>query len=88
MDEDRRAGRIDAGRQVVSDQAVYVPGQPTGHVTVGEHLVVGDQHEQLHPGTLQPDTVREGAEVVAKMQRPGGPVAGCDRVPRRLGSDQ
>ena len=52
------------------------------------HSAVGDQHEQPHPGPLQPDTVREGAEVVAKMQRAGGPVAGGDPVPRRLGSDQ
>jgi hypothetical protein len=47
-------------------------------VAVGQHLVVGDQDEQLGAGVLQPHPVGQGAEVVPHVQVPGGPVPGQD----------
>ena len=49
-----------------------------GTVAVGDHLVVGDDHEELVTLALQPDAVGQRAEVVAEVQGAGRPVAGED----------
>src|SRR5258706_44477 len=60
---------------------------PTG-AAVRQHLVVSDEHDQLTSGPLEPDPVRERAEVMTEVQRPGRPVPGGDPEPRRVGGDQ
>lgn len=76
--EDRRAGRIDPGGEVVQDKPVDGIGEVADAVAVGDHLVVGDHEEDLDAGPLEAHPVGECAEVVAQMQRAGGPVAGQD----------
>ena len=85
--EDRRPAGVDAHGQVVGDLAEHVLRQPGGHGPVRHHLVVGDQDQQVHAGVLQQDPVLQGAEVVADMQRAGGPVAGEHAERRRTGGD-
>jgi hypothetical protein len=45
---------------------------------IGDGLVVGDEYQQLDSRFLQPDTIRQCAEVMTYVQRPGGPVSGQD----------
>ena len=75
--EDRRRcpGR---GRRPGSPAAASrtLPRDVTGHVAVGDHLVVGDHQADLHSGGLQPYPVGERSDVVAQMQRAGGTIAG------------
>lgn len=77
----RKHGRgrgVDASCEIVQQQFTDIAGQVPDTVAVGDHLVVGDDHEDLHPSALKSNTVREGAEVVAQMQCARGPVAGED----------
>jgi hypothetical protein len=76
--EHHRPGRVDADGQVVEQQAGHVLVQAFGRVTVGQHLVVRDQHKDLRAEILQPDPVAQGTEVVAEVQQPGRPVPGQD----------
>ncbi|WP_279579451.1 hypothetical protein [Fodinicola feengrottensis] len=50
--EDRAACRVDADGEVVQRQILDVLGQVVGDVAIGEHLVVGDQDEQVHAEVL------------------------------------
>ena len=61
--------------------------QAFGRVTVGQHLVVRDQHEDLRAEIGQPDPVEQGAEVVAEVQQPGRPVPGQDPEHPGVGVD-
>jgi hypothetical protein len=81
--EDRRPVGVDARGQVVGDDAADRGGQLPARLSIGHHLVVGDHHDHLDAEVLQPDAVREGAQVVPDVQRSGGPVTGQDpELPR------
>ena len=86
--EDHRPGRVEADGQVVEEYPGHVLIQPFGRVPVGQHLEIGDQHEDLGAEILQPDPVPQRAEVVAQVQRPRRPVAGQDAERRRVLVDQ
>jgi hypothetical protein len=99
--KDRRAGAVqgalgrrcpstgnETGSKVVQQQLTHVAAHVTGNVAVGDDLVVGDHHEDLHPGGLQPDPVGQGGEVMTQVQRTGGSVAGKNAEPSRVRSDQ
>lgn len=72
--EDQAPVGVEAGGQVVRDEAADDLGEVPARVLVGEDLVVGDQHGHRHPEGLKPDPVGERPEVVPEVQRPGGPV--------------
>jgi hypothetical protein len=76
-EHDRRV-RVEADGDVVADEFAHGVAQRPGIITVGDHLVVGDDHEQLMPLALQADAVGQRAEVVAEMKGAGRPVAGED----------
>jgi hypothetical protein len=81
--------RIASVRAPRISRAVWSGGRgQRDRVAVGQHLVVGDQHEDLRAQVLQPDPVPQRAEVVPQMQLPGRPVAGQDPESRRTGLDQ
>jgi hypothetical protein len=82
--EDHRPRWVDPDRQVVEHQAQHVLADRLGRVPVGQYLVVGDEDEQLRSRVLQPHPVLEGAEVVAKVQVAGRPVASQDPERVRL----
>ncbi len=86
--EDHRPLGVDPGREVVQQQPLDVLAEPLGDVPVGEHLVVGDDQEQLHAQPLEPDPVLQGAEVVAQVQLPGRPVPGEHPEPARFAADE
>ena len=86
--EHHRPRRVQSDGQVVEQQPGHVLIQVLGHLPVGQHLVVGDQHEDLRAEVLQPDPVPQGAEVVAQVQPPGRPVAGQDAEGGRVPVDE
>ena len=47
-----------------------------GGLTVGDRLVVGDEHHDVDAEVLQPDTVGERAEQMADVKQTGGAIAG------------
>jgi hypothetical protein len=85
--EDRRPARVDAGGEVVGDDAADRGRELMGDLPVGQHLVVGDQHDHLDAEVLEPDAVGEGAEVVADVERAGRPIAGQDAETAGLPQD-
>ena len=78
--EDRRPGGIDAGREIVQDRAVHVLADSAGSVAVRDDLVVREDHERLDACVLQTDALAEGADVVAEVELPGGPLPGQDAI--------
>ena len=62
----------------------HVAGDALDRVAIGEHLIVGDDHERFDAEVLQIDAVLERAEIVPDVQRSGGPVAGENSVARRV----
>ena len=76
MGEDRRARRVDAHREVVGDQRTNPVADLAHAVAVGDHLVVGHEHEGLDAGVLQAHPVGQRPEVVPDVQVAGRPVAG------------
>ena len=56
---------VDAAGKVVHDHVVHVVLDVLGRVTVGDDLVVGDEHVGLGAHVLQLNTALEGTEVVA-----------------------
>ncbi len=67
--------RIDADREIIEDDLAQVLGDFVDGVVIREHLVVGDDHEQLDAEILELDPVSKGAEVVTNVQRPRRPIA-------------
>ncbi len=76
VSEDRRALRVDADRQVIRDQLLDIVGQRGGAVTIGDRLVVGDEHDRLDAEVLKPHPVEQRPEVMAEMQRTGRSISG------------
>ncbi|CPU65399.1 Uncharacterised protein [Mycobacteroides abscessus] len=85
--EDGRAGGVDPGREVVEDDLAHGGAQVSGVVAVGDDLVVGDDEHDLDAVVLQPDAVREGAEVVPEVQRARRAVTGEDAEAGRVGRE-
>jgi hypothetical protein len=78
LQADRRLLRVDPDREVVERHLDDVPPYLVDVVgIVGQRLRVGEE-EELAVGVLERHAVPEGARVVAKVKRPGGPVAGED----------
>jgi len=80
MRDDHRPPRVDPGREIFGDQGADPVPQRPGLLPVGDHLVVRNDHCHRNAQILQPDPVRQGADVVAKVQWTGRPVAGDDPV--------
>ena len=70
--------RVEAGSKVVDGQLVDILGDVLERVTVGEHLVVGDDDIDGDAEVLQADPVLERAEQVADVQGTGRAVSGQD----------
>jgi len=86
--EHHRPRRVEPDGQVVEQQPGHVLIQALGHLPVGQHLVVGDHHEDLRAEVLEPDPVPQGAEIMAHVQAAGRPVAGQDAEGGRVLVDQ
>ncbi len=86
--KDRRALRIQPNREIVGNQGGDISRQARWGISVGDRLVVGDQHEQLDAERLQVDTVLERPEVVAEVQRTGRPVTRHDTERGRFTCDR
>ena len=67
---------VDAHGQVVGDELLDVPRQRCRAVAVGDRLVVGDEHHQIHALVLEADAVAQRAEEMPEMQLAGRAVTG------------
>ena len=74
--EDRRPLGVEAGGDVVDDQAAHVAGDVAEGLAVGDHLVVGDELPDLRAALLEPDPVADRREVVPDVQGAGRSVPG------------
>ena len=68
--------RIDAGGHVVEDQVEHVVLDVLGGVTVGDHLIVGDDDVGVHALVLHLHAAAQRAEVMAHVQAARRTVAG------------
>jgi hypothetical protein len=87
MGEDRRRGGVDSRGKVIQHQPSNRLGQLAHAVAVRDDLVVGDHEKHLDARSLQANAVDERAEVMAQVQRAGGPVAGQDPEALRVPAD-
>ena len=78
--EDHGLAGVDAGRQVVQDEVEDVVLHVLGGIAVGDDLIVGDDDIGMDPSVLHLDALADGAEIVAQVETPRGPVSGQHRV--------
>ena len=82
--EDHRALRVDTGGHIVDHEVEHIVIDMLGRVTVGDHLIVGDDDVRVDAAVLHGHTLFDRTEEVAQMQAAGRAVAGehgeCARV--------
>ena len=75
MGEDRRPGRVDSHGEVVGNERADAFPDGADAVSVGDHLVVGDDEPRLDSRVLKAHAVMQRAEIMADVKMAGRPVA-------------
>ena len=76
MRENHGLFRIDAGSHVVKHQIEHIVFDMLGRVTIGDHLIIGDDDIRIHAAILHGDALTNRTEIMAEMQASGRTVAG------------